>query len=83
MNPGAPRCAPEPNLPNLNLDVQVRVRLLAALNQNVQVQVRKKLHEPEPNWTATSLAADASKVSYNFRNASSRRKARTLALAKL
>lgn len=56
MNPGAPGCAPEPNLPNLNLDVQVRVRRLAAPNLNVQVQVRIKLPEPEPNRTATSVA---------------------------
>ena len=55
MNPGAPRFAPEPNLPNLNLDVQVRVRRLAAPNLNVQVQVRIKWPEPEPNRTATSL----------------------------
>ena len=55
MNPGAPGCAPEPNLPNLNLDVQVRVRRLAAPNLNVQVQVRIKLPEPEPNRTATSV----------------------------
>ena len=75
MNLGAPRCALEPNLNEPEPGVQVRVQQLVAPNLHVQVQVHKKHPEPEPNWTVTSLAADASKVSYNFHNASSRRKA--------
>ena len=41
LNPGAPRCAPELNLPNLNPDVQVRVRRLAAPNLNVHAGLEK------------------------------------------
>jgi preprotein translocase subunit SecB len=66
VNLGAPGCAPEPNLPNLNLGVQVRVQQLAEPNFNVQVQVRIKWPEPEPNRTATSLTATGSLVAIGW-----------------